>query len=55
MHSSILYTVITVFSNIPIDEISILTISPSDNVKSGGGTIEVPVSTVVKSGTVLLL
>lgn len=33
----------------------IATVSPSRNVNSGGGTIEVPVNTVVKSGTWLLL
>ena len=42
------------FSRTPIDWIVMATLSPSCSVNSGWGTIEVPVRTVVKSGTKLL-
>ena len=50
-----IYTVTTLFSNVPISVIDICTKSPSNKLNSGGGIIGVPVKKVVMSGTVLLL
>ena len=45
------YTTTTVFTNVPIPAIDMLTTSPSANVNSGGGIVPVPVQTVVPFGT----
>lgn len=50
-----IYTVTTLFSNVPISVIDICTKSPSNKLNSGGGIIGVPVKKVVMLGTVLLL
>ena len=55
MAGQLSYTSTTELTSAPIDSMSILIVSPFCNVNSGGGTIEVPVMTAVKLGTVLHL
>ena len=55
LKKSTFYTADTGFSNSPMFSIIMRTTSPSDSEISGGGTIAVPVSTVVMFGTVLCL